>query len=239
LNKRWQQVISVNATRAALAALLAVFPGNGFFEAAFADLVDEVEDLERQSRPDKQPAPVPSPADSRGEKDKPAGGESEPAPSTPGKPRKGVKGKSDRPPVQFESRSLQGMKDQGRVILKDDVIVTQGDFRIESDEATIIFENKSKEVTKVLASGRVKISRAAPEIKDRIKAECNEAVFHNVDRKVVLKGNARLWRAEDLVRGKQITYELDTGWIKADRVEGVVQPGKERTSPTRQGGAKK
>ena len=53
------------------------------------------------------------------------------------------------------------------------------------------------------------------------------AIMENLHKynKVILKGNARLWRGPDLVRGKQITYELDTGWIRAERVVGKVQPG--------------
>lgn len=117
------------------------------------------------------------------------------------------------------------MKDQSRVILKEDVLITQGDFRLQADEATIYFDQKTREAMKVIASGRVKAFKSDVELKQRVKAECNEAVFYNQERKMVLRGNAKLWRGEDLVRGKQITYELDTGWIKAERVEGVVQPG--------------
>ncbi len=222
-----------------LASLICFLP-----PVAKSDLVDEVEDLDRQTRPDKQPPPVSSPAEDNGEKNKALiDGKTDPgetAPASQLRPRKPARARQDRPPVLFESRSLQGLKDQGRVILKDEVVITQGDFRIDADEATIIFDNKSRDVTKVLANGRVKISRSASEAKDRVRAECNEAIFYNAERKVLLRGNAKLWRSEDLVRGKQITYELDSGWIKADRVEGVVQPaGQKPTPPSRQGGVKK
>ncbi len=215
--------------------------------SARADLVEEVEDLDRQPRADQQPTPsssdTPSAAPLRSER----------GPVTPA-PKPQVKNKADektedkaedrtddkaggkvrgekrhkpvkRTPIQFESKSLQAVKDQSRVVLQEDVLITQGDFRLQADEATIYFDKKTREAMKVIASGRVKAFKSDVELKQRVKAECNEAVFYNQERKMVLRGNAKLWRGEDLVRGKQITYELDTGWIKADRVEGVVQPG--------------
>lgn len=215
--------------------------------SAWADLVEEVEDLDRQPRPEQQPTP--------GSSDTPAAVplRSERGPVTPA-PKPQVKDKTEdktddktdekaedkaggkvrgekrhkplkRAPIQFESKSLQAVKDQSRVVLQEDVLITQGDFRLQADEATIYFDKKTRDATKVIASGRVKAFKSDVELKQRVKAECNEAVFYNQERKMVLRGNAKLWRGEDLVRGKQITYELDTGWIKADRVEGVVQPG--------------
>ncbi|NDE13654.1 lipopolysaccharide transport periplasmic protein LptA [bacterium] len=189
-----------------------------------ADLVEEVEDLDRLQRTEQQTMPAVSESP---RSPKPAGndpGVPSPKAQEKGKSR-GSRRKAARAPVQFESKALQAMKDQNRVMLKEDVIVTQGDFRLEADEATIYFDPVTREADKVIAIGRVKVFKSDPELKQRVKAECNEAVFHNQDRKMILRGNAKLWRGEDLVRGKQITYELDTGWIKADRVEGVVQPG--------------
>ena len=212
--------------------------------SAWADLVEEVEDLDRQPRPEQQPTPS-----SSSDTSATVPLRSERGPVTPA-PKPQVKDKTDdktdekaedktggkvrgekrhkplkRAPIQFESKSLQAVKDQSRVVLQEDVLITQGDFRLQADEATIYFDKKTREATKVIASGRVKAFKADVELKQRVKAECNEAVFYNQERKMVLRGNAKLWRGEDLVRGKQITYELDTGWIKADRVEGVVQPG--------------
>lgn len=201
-------------------SLLVLAFGSVVTPPASADLVEEVEDLDRQQRPEPTPTaidlPAVAPTSPQGAPRTPA-----PKPQAHGKRQKPAK----RAPVQFESKSLQAMKDQSRVILKEDVLITQGDFRLQADEATIYFDQKTREAMKVIASGRVKAFKSDVELKQRVKAECNEAVFYNQERKMVLRGNAKLWRGEDLVRGKQITYELDTGWIKAERVEGVVQPG--------------
>ena len=198
--------------------------------SARADLVEEVEDLERQGRPERQMVPgvsvapmAPRPAnnDPGGQQSKAKTAEKGGSKTRGDKQRKSAK----RSPVLFESKNLQAMKDQGEVVLKEEVIITQGDFRLEADEATIYFDQKTKEAVKVIASGRVKAFKEDQDLKERVKAECHEAVFYSQERKMILRGNAKLWRGADLIRGKKITYDLDTGRITAERIEGVVQPG--------------
>jgi lipopolysaccharide transport protein LptA len=126
--------------------------------------------------------------------------------------------------VKFWSKSLSGFRDQGSLILEEDVVVTQDDVRLEADKATIFFEKGSNDVSEVHAVGAVKFSRTDPDTGQPIRAEGKEAVFNNSKRNVVMKGQPVLYRGEDVVRGKVIYYDLTNGWVKADRVEGVVQP---------------
>jgi len=133
--------------------------------------------------------------------------------------------------VKFWSRSLSGFRDQGSVILEEDVVVTQDDIRLEADKATIFFESKSHDVKEVHAIGSVKFSRIDPDTRQPIRAEGREAVFSNAKRMVTMKGEPVLHRGDDVVRGKVIYYDLTNGWVKADRVEGVVQPATKKTGP--------
>ena len=133
--------------------------------------------------------------------------------------------------VKFWSRSLSGFRDQGSVILEEDVVVTQDDIRLEADKATIFFESKSHDVKEVHAIGSVKFSRIDPDTRQPIRAEGREAVFSNAKRMVTMKGEPVLHRGDDVVRGKVIYYDLNNGWVKADRVEGVVQPATKKTGP--------
>jgi len=133
--------------------------------------------------------------------------------------------------VKFWSRSLSGFRDQGSVMLEEDVVVTQDDIRLEADKATIFFESKSRDVKEVHAIGSVKFSRIDPDTKQPIRAESHEAVFSNAKRMVTMKGEPVLYRGDDVVRGKVIYYDLNNGWVKADRVEGVVQPATRKTGP--------
>jgi lipopolysaccharide transport protein LptA len=135
--------------------------------------------------------------------------------------------------VKFWSRSLSGFRDQGSVILEEDVVVTQDDIRLEADKATIFFQSKSHDVKEVHAIGSVKFSRTDPDTGQPIRAEGREAIFSNAKRLVTMKGEPVLHRGDDVVRGKVIYYDLNNGWVKADRVEGVVQPATTKKGPVK------
>ena len=165
----------------------------------------------------------------------------EPVASTPPKdsPKRTAKIKNRKPtkvteslPVTFESKSLKGTRSEGTIFLQDDVIVTQGDMRMESTQATIHFHPVTNEVKQINASGKVKFFKKNLDTGQTIRADAREAVFQNSEQKVLMRGEPRIWRGDDLMTGKQITYDLKSGWIKADRVEGVLQPGNAEKSPS-------
>jgi lipopolysaccharide export system protein LptA len=130
--------------------------------------------------------------------------------------------------VHFESKGLRALKEKGTAELIQDVVVTQGTLRLEADQAKIYYDDDVKDVVRVVAEGNIKIFKVDEESGEKIKAFGDRVEFDNKARTVVLEGNARLWRGADLVRGKKITYELDSGWIKADRVAGEVHPPEEK-----------
>jgi lipopolysaccharide transport protein LptA len=151
-----------------------------------------------------------------------SGGKQEPA-------KKGENGKKAEPaknePVHFESKGLRGLREKGTVELIEEVVVTQGDLRMEADRAQIFYDENQREVVKVVATGNVKMFNVDKSTGEKMKAFCNEVHFLNSERTVVMEGNARLWRGtQSVIRGKKITYEIDSGWIKADRVAGELQP---------------
>jgi lipopolysaccharide transport protein LptA len=118
-------------------------------------------------------------------------------------------------------------------MLEEDVVVTQDDIRLEADKATIFFEPKSRDVREVHAVGSVRFSRVDPDTGQPIRAEGREAIFSNSKRLITMKGEPVLHRGEDVVRGKVIYYDLKNGWVKADRVEGVVQPAARKTGQSK------
>jgi lipopolysaccharide transport protein LptA len=135
--------------------------------------------------------------------------------------------------VKFWSKSLSGLRSPGSLMLEEDVVVTQDDIRLEADKATIYFEPKSRDVQEVHAVGSVRFSRIDPDTGQPIKAEGREAIFSNSKRLITMKGDPVLHRGEDVVRGKVIYYDLKNGWVKADRVEGVVQPATKKVRPSK------
>ena len=149
------------------------------------------------------------------------------APKNSGKPSrvKSPKGKSaEQLPVFFKSEGLKGLREKGTVELLHNVVVTQGEMKLESERAQVLFDEGSHQVRKVIAEGNVRIDGVDENSGDKFKAFGDRAVFLNSERTVVLEGNAKLLRGEDsVIRSRKITYEMNTGWIRADRVEGEVQ----------------
>ena len=144
------------------------------------------------------------------------------------RPDKGDRNRNPDAPVKFESLTANGSKDGGVIVLEKEVLVTQDDLKITAEKATIKVNPATNEVIEVIAVGNVHFSRRDPETGQPVTSDSKEAVFNNSNRTVVLKGDPKLMRGTDVVKGKQIIYDLNTGWVKATRVEGVVQPTKKQ-----------
>jgi lipopolysaccharide transport protein LptA len=99
-------------------------------------------------------------------------------------------------------------------------------MRLESKKAKVYFKQKTSEITKVVAVGDVRLQKHDPSLNKTVRAQGDEATFYNLEQRVIVRGNARLWRGPDLMRGRQINYDLKTGTVTIEQVEGVVQPGK-------------
>lgn len=149
-------------------------------------------------------------------------------------------GDNSKPKISKEQRSnapihLQSdgtstySRDNLVVQMEKNVIITQEDLRLQSNEATVhLAENKSESngVKSAELVGKVSISRNSKDPAERMNARSDRANFDNNAQTVVLEGNARLWREGNLIKGEKITYEITTGMIKVDRAQGVVQPDK-------------
>ncbi len=207
---------------------------------AVADLIDEEDPIvvpkPTPSEPDAPPkATKPGAPAKPAQPPKPSPSSSVLAPKGGAQAKKKKTGPKDADqPVHFESKGLRGLREKGTVELVDDVIITQGSLRMEADHAKVYYNEGIKDVMRVVCKGNVKIYKDDEESGEKIKAFGDQVTFENKKRTVVMEGNARLWRGADLVRGKKITYEMETGWIKADRVAGELHPQDE---PKDEGGS--
>lgn len=215
--------------------------GLGLFSSvARADLDDEIEQGQKPPESGTTPLPSARPTNNReGNRpigpspgDKKAPGPEQTKDKSPQKSGQSTSANKGQEPVKFQSSGLTGFKDQGTMELVNDVVITQGDTKMEADKVKAFYDQKSKEVVKIVASGNVKIFKDDPDPTKKVRSTSQEAIFFNKDRKVVLKGNPQLIRnGGDIVRGKEITYELDTGWMRVDRVEGVLVPQSQQPTP--------
>lgn len=144
------------------------------------------------------------------------------------KGRAKTKEQRQRAPVHLQSNGTSTYsKDRSMVVLQKDVVITQDDMRLESEEAKITLQPSGAAesgVKNALLSGGVSISRYSADPSERMNAKSEKAVFDNLAQTVALEGNARLWRDGNLIKGDRIVYEVTSGMIKVDKAQGVVQP---------------
>ena len=133
-------------------------------------------------------------------------------------------GEKKRAPVHFQGLGLTGLKKEGMVELHQNVVVTQEDFKLESDQAKIFLDADSNEVKEVFAEGHVKITKKDEATGKLVKANGETAEFDNATQLITLSGNAKVVKGEDVITGNLIYYNLKTGWIKVEKVKGVVNP---------------
>ena len=215
---------------------------------ASADIIENIEDLEPKPKP-KRPEPQddempPQPGEANSDeipaelqelekkaKAQQAETVKEPQPEPKAQQARPATRSDPKEPVLFkgDGPTVYSRK-QGVITLQKNVLITQGQLRMQSDKAKVTFysEDASKEdVDNVEITGRVKMTKLDPDPKERVVAHGDRAVFYNSEQKVRLIGNARLYRGGDLMKGKQIVYELDTGLVIVDQAQGVVQPSDE------------
>ena len=196
-----------------------------------ADMVDDFEDIEDVKPVKSLPKKV----------DKSQKEQSIPLPKLDTKPNspltssskksKKAKGKDDEErkklPIKLKSDGQATYSKNGGIVeLEENVSVSQGNLSFRSDRAKAYFIDVNGEniVDKVEIFGNVRVTKNTINPAEKVKATGNRAYFFNSKRTVTLIGNARLWQGGHLIKGTQITYDLDTGIVKVDRAEGIVNP---------------
>ena len=129
-------------------------------------------------------------------------------------------------PIQIESDRMESGEGDNTIIFTGEVVARQGELVVHADRMTIIYlgdEEKARlasdsapRLKKLTATGNVKLETAA-----WIGTGARMDYFE-VERKVYLSGEAKVWRGNNLVTGEAVTIHLDEG---RSIVEGSEQPG--------------
>jgi lipopolysaccharide transport protein LptA len=118
-------------------------------------------------------------------------------------------------------------RDGGLVHLRKNVVITQEDLRLQADEAKVFVREAAEDeerIDKVEFTGSVKFTKFDQRPSEQVSAHGNRAIFYNERQEVILIGNARIWKGNQLIRGKRVIYDVATGMIEVDQAVGVVQP---------------
>lgn len=122
-------------------------------------------------------------------------------------------------PIDITSSQLEANLKSHIVIFTGNVVAKQGDVVVYCDKLTAYYDEKDKNITKIVSTGDVKITR-----KDMI-ATGNEATFDNVDKMLTLTGSPRIWEAKNIIEGTKIIFFLGTDRIFVEGAKSLYNPG--------------
>ena len=103
-------------------------------------------------------------------------------------------------PTTIDARRLEVNYDQNVAVFVGDVVVVDPQLRLTADRLTVNFDPGSNRIARIDAEGRVEIRQA-----DKNGA-ADSAVYTVDDGRIVLQGNARVYRERDLLTADRIIF---------------------------------
>ncbi len=127
-------------------------------------------------------------------------------------------------PIDITSDKVEAYWKQNLVIFKGNVIARQKDMVIYADSLEVVTHEDGKGIERVIAGGNVKIQQGL-----RV-ANCQKAVFYNLDQKLVLTGDPKVSEGDNVVLGDEIIFHIDKNRVEvkggpSGRGKAKVQPG--------------
>jgi outer membrane protein assembly factor BamD len=129
-------------------------------------------------------------------------------------------------PIDITSDKVEAYWKENLIIFKGNVIARQKDIVIYADSVEAVVIEDGKGIEKVIAGGNVKIQQGL-----RI-ANCQKAVFYNVEQKVVLTGDPKVSEGDNIVSGDEIVFDIEKDRVDvkggpSGRGKAKIQPGGE------------
>ncbi len=103
-------------------------------------------------------------------------------------------------------------------IYRDNVVVKRGDVTLYSAEIKTWFDNDSKRIKQIKATGGVKLVQAD------IIITAEAATYYEEQQKIVLTGKPMCKKGANVLTGSDITYFMDTGKIVVQDAKSTLQP---------------
>lgn len=170
---------------------------------------------------EKRSTPTPLPASSQ---------KSSPAEKDSGLFGDGVMQHDTAAPVYFQGKSGDGSRKLGVLNLTGDVLIRQSNTTLTSDKAHLfgtagsVPGSGTNSIQKAIAVGNVHILKKVSDKVPEMRAVGERVEFDVKARILVLKGNAKVWRADEYVNADSIQLNLDTGEMKLLDPKGTMNP---------------
>lgn len=134
-------------------------------------------------------------------------------------------------PITLESDSGFFDDKEGVSIYTGDVIIIQGNLRLDADKVVVYMDDK-REIHEIIATGNlVKVKQTADEGEEDLHGKGLTINYQPTQRLLVMTGKAVLWQGGNKTASEYIEYDLDSEVIKAGdrklsdkRVHVTLQP---------------
>jgi lipopolysaccharide export system protein LptA len=167
----------------------------------------------------------------------PAWAQSAPARPRPARPTAAAPSPDGRnAPVTVDADQLESLQKEGLVVFSGNVVATQNNSTQWADRMEVYLDDKGDRIVRTVSTGNVRIIT-----RDCRSGTAKRAEYYDAEQRVVLIGNARVWRDDNVVTGERITIYLaeDRSVVEGgqqERVKAVFYPKsqdevKERPKP--------
>jgi len=145
---------------------------------------------------------------------------------TPSEPKEAKLLGDKSQPIDITSDKVEAYWKENLILFKGNVVARQKDIVIYADSVEAVVIEDGKGIEKVIAGGNVKIQQGL-----RV-ANCQKAVFYNVEQKVVMTGEPKVSEGENIVSGEEIVFDIEKDRVEvrggpSGRGKAKIQPGKE------------
>ncbi|MBI4850155.1 MAG: lipopolysaccharide transport periplasmic protein LptA [Nitrospirae bacterium] len=122
--------------------------------------------------------------------------------------------KADKKPVVITSQTLTADSKNNTAVFEGSVVAKTNDITIYSDKMTVFYNNSESKISKIEASGNVRV------LKKERAIFSDEAVYLEDEKKIVFRGNPKAVEGENIITGTEITFFLqdDRAVIEGSKV---------------------
>ncbi len=127
-------------------------------------------------------------------------------------------------PVTVDADQLENIQKEGLVVFTGNVVASQNNSTQWADRMEVYLDDKGERITRTVSTGNVRIIT-----RDCRSGTAKRAEYYDAEQRVVLIGNARVWRDDNVVTGERITIYLaeDRSVVEGgqqERVKAVFYP---------------
>ena len=127
-------------------------------------------------------------------------------------------------PVTVDADQLENLQKEGLIVFTGNVVASQNNSTQYADRMEVYLDANGDNIVRTVSTGNVRIIT-----KDCRTGTARRAEYYDAEQRVLLIGNARVWRDDNVVTGERITLYLaeDRSVVeggKQERVKAVFYP---------------